>query len=566
MASSVSSSASGQVCAHCLEDGVTLEGYSYCYNCESVFCVSCDKLHRKFASDHRITLAIDKRTDYVDQTFVSCKIHPQQTLDQFCQDDEMVLCNVCKTIKHRKCHVVSLMDALPNEDICKSLDELSSKLSALQETAKTAKCDKQSVLEQTKTKRGDLKDNIDYLRDGLNKVLNGYEKQLIIKQNQFTNALTTTITSFDTLKTQTETEMKTMEKAKGNRTLETVSLINAKSLYKEYKCFVEEVGNDKTDFDIHITEDETLPSLIQQLKNIVHRDIVDSEEITEGATNDPSINKSFLNVSSCSLVKETDIRLPYDAKVPYISGFCFSSGGDIILCDFENMKVKLADKDSMTVKFSIGCSKPPFDVDRINDSSAVATVPESRSLLFIKTKPGLKLQGLKVIDFAGYGVAVYNQTIYVCGNASCGIKKGVKVLSPQGEAISFIAHTGSGIPHYICLSDDASNVCFTAGSGQLSTINCLTRDGYGIFSVSDKCFKYPRSLVCDKTGNCLICDDEMKTIGIVNSVGAVCNTLVTRKDEFQPKSLYLKSSDDLLVVALWSEKCSKLAVYKLNYG
>ena len=183
----------------------------------------------------------------------------------------------------------------------------------------------------------------------------------------------------------------------------------------------------------------------------------------------------------------------------------------------------------------------------------------------IAIKPGMKLKETKTINFRCYGVAVDKQCVYVCG----GDKRdgtGIKVLSLAGEDISFFSHTGSGSPRYICLTDDGTKVCYTAGSGKESTINCFTKDGYGIFSASSKEFKYPRCIVCDKNDNWLICDDEMKTIRIVYSVCVVCNTLITREDEFQPKSLCRDLSEDILVVALWSANSPKLAAYKLNYG
>ena len=560
MASSMSSSTSEQLCAHCLEDGVSNEGYSYCYNCEKLFCVSCDKLHRKFALDHKVVQANDKATDEDNQTFVPCKLHTRHTLEHFCTEHESALCSVCKTIQHRKCNVVSLADAFENKDVSKSLDELSSKLLALQETSKTAKAEKQLFLKQTKKEKDEMKDKIDYLRKGFNRVLDGYEEQLNAQQIPVIDAITTTISSYDTLISQAETEMNIMEKAKGNRTLETVSLIDIDNLYKEYQCFVEEVNHETVPLEIHITEDETLPVLIQQLASIGHREIVDSEEIVEEPTNDQSKKNSFLNIS---LVKESDIKLPDDKQTPYITGLCFLSNGDIILCDFHNKKVKVCDKD-MKMRFAIPCSDEPWDVDCINDSSVVVTVPGAKSLLFIAIKPGMKLEQTKAINFKCYGVGVKKEAIYVCGGEQHHL--GIKVLTLEGNEMSFFAHMGAGFVRYIHLNDDGTNICYTGGSENIPFVTCLNRDGYEIFSVTRAELKYPRSVVCDKNGNWLVCDDEMKTIFVINSEGVVCNTLMSREDEFEPKSLCLDFDKDILIVPLWSKNSSKLAAFKLNYS
>ena len=254
---------------------------------------------------------------------------------------------------------MSLVDAFSNTDVSKCLDELSSKILTLQETAKTVKCDKPSFLERTEKKRDDLRDSINYVREGLNKVLNGYEEQLNMKQAHVTGALKTTIASYDTLIIQTNTELKMTERAKGNRTLETVSLINMTDLYNDYHDFVEEVNHETTPFEIHITEDEGLPGLIQQLKGIGHRDIVDSEEVDEEkATTDLSKKPSFLNITSCSLVKESDIKLPTDKKAPNITGLRCLSDGNLILCDIYNRNIKLLDND-MKIKFTLPVQMHP---------------------------------------------------------------------------------------------------------------------------------------------------------------------------------------------------------------
>ena len=562
MASSMSSSLSEQLCAHCLEERLSNEGYSYCYNCEKIFCVSCDKLHSKFASDHKISLAQDQQTDDVNQTLVPCKLHPGQTLDQYCQDDETILCGVCKTIKHRKCNVVSLVDAFSNKDVSKCLDELSPKLLALQETAKTVECDKQSFLERTEKKSDELRDSINYLREGLNKVLNGYEEQVNMKEKQVIGALKTIVSSYDTLISQAETELKMTERAKGNRTLETVSLINMTNLYNEYHGFVEEVNHEMTPFEIHITEDENLPALIQQLKGIGHRDIVDSEEVDEELTSDLSKKTSFLNITSCSLVKESDIKLPTDKKAPYITGLRCLSDGNLILCDLYNRNIKLLDND-MKMKFTLPCSDGPWDVDCINDSSVVVTVPDARSILFIDIRSGMKLKKTKSIDFKCYGAAVKKKAIYVCGGEA---PQGIKVLNLEGDELSFIPHMGSGPVRYIHLNGDGTNICCTGGSGKSSFVTCLARDGGEIYSVTSVELKYPRTVVSDQTGNWLICDDVMKTIHVINKDGVVCNTLMSRKDDFEPKSLCMDFCKDIMVVPLWKRYSSKLVTFKLNFS
>lgn len=95
--------------------------------------------------------------------------------------------------------MVSLADEFANKDVSKSLDELSSKLLALQETTKIAKAETQLLLEQARKKEDEMKDKNDHLRGGLNRVLDRYEEQLNAQQLPVIDAITTAISSYDTL-------------------------------------------------------------------------------------------------------------------------------------------------------------------------------------------------------------------------------------------------------------------------------------------------------------------------------------------------------------------------------
>ena len=119
----------------------------------------------------------------------------------------------------------------------------------------------------------------------------------------------------------------------------------------------------------------------------------------------------------------------------------------------------------------------------------------------------------------------------------------MKVLNLNGDHISFIPHFGHGGLRYLCPNVDGTRIYYTGGSGKDLFINCVTKGGYGIFSVSTTKLDFPRSIVHDESDNIMVCDDNNKCIQSVSVDGVSEITLETEnKSTYAPKSLCISKN------------------------
>ena len=377
-------------------------------------------------------------------------------------------------------------------------------------------------------------------------------------------------------KTKSLKESQDME----NRRLSFYQMINAKLAYKKFKNKLSEVKKKRLRFDISVKEEKDHQTLTDQLANLVNRvteseEVVDLEDVAvlDVEVDDTTVNtqtKSFLNIKSCSVVTEVDVRVRSDENVPSIYGCCWMPDGKVILCDYDNDNIKILDKD-FKIKFTAPCVSAPVDVDCINETSAVVTLPSAKALQFISVNPGFKFQQKRDLNLHCEGICVRGKNIFVCIAESEPSKKGVKVLNLNGDDVSFISHLGPGTSSYLCVTTDGTKIYYTGGYDKSAFIKCITKDGYGIFSVSSSELDYPRGIVHDEMNNIMICDCSKRCVQIINADGKCGKILLTENDNmYAPESMSLNKTYDKLIIGSLEDKpgqrVSKLTVYKLEYS
>ena len=570
-------------CDNCRETGVSKDVVSFCSECDLHFCVACDKLHGKFAPGHKTDFQeiTDTAGGKVDgsTTYASCSEHSEESADYYCQWHESVICNTCKQSEHSQCTVLAISTAYEEIDISKEICNTFEQLIKLQETTDKLKREKQMALETYQTDIDERRYNIEGFRKRFNYLFDRYDAQLESQRALFVNDISFSMRSYARLSDQIREKTKSLEESLDieNGRLSFHQMINANHMYKKFKNKLTEVQNKRLSFDIFVKEEKDHKTLIDQLANLVNRvteseEVVDSElDVGVDATTVNTQTKSFLDIKSCSVVTEADVRVLSDDKVPYIYGCCWMPDGQVILCDFDNSNIKILDKD-FKIKFTAPCASAPFDVDCINETSAVVTLPSAKALQFISVKPGFKFQQKRDLNLNCKGACAHGKNIFVCIDESEPSKTGVKVLNLNGDDVSFISHLGSGDPRNLCVTTDGTKIYYTGGSDKSFFIKCVTKDGYGIFSVSSSDLKSPRGIVHDERNNIMICDFRKKCVQIINAEGKCGKILLTEKDiMYAPISISLNKTYDKLIIGsykyiLAEKPISKLTVYKLEYS
>ncbi|VDI67652.1 midline 1 [Mytilus galloprovincialis] len=102
-----------KLCDTCEQD--KQKAISFCTVCEEAYCESCRKGHTiyKMSRSHKLVPIKDINLDTSVSglyAHVTCKEHPDKTIDVYCQDHSKPCCTVCATVHHRKCEQVVTID------------------------------------------------------------------------------------------------------------------------------------------------------------------------------------------------------------------------------------------------------------------------------------------------------------------------------------------------------------------------------------------------------------------------------------------------------------------------
>lgn len=493
-------------CTNCKEDGVSKQVHSYCFNCDRYFCIACDKVHNKIVVNHKTVSGGDIPYQSEKRDFVPCTLHGNSNLEFYCKDHESVICNLCTRIKHKKCHVEKLSLAFDGTDISAELQCVCSELLGLQELTEKIKSEKRDYLEKNAIEADEIRNKIKHLRHEFTCLFDRYEKQLNSQRQLNAETLTQGISLCESLIGEIGSCVCNIEKKKGNRTQDILSLTESKQLCKDYQHTVLEIRNENRPRRLRMNEDEALPALIQQVTRISKKDVVDSEEDVEEKINDDDTRLSFLTVKSCSFVKSEDMKFHGESLVHYITGCCCMPDGFIVLCDSSHQNVKILDRDLKT-RFILSCSSAPFDVDALDENNVVVAL-SAGELQYIAVKPGVKMkQKYSTNKYYGKHVAIKNQKIFLSDGGDS-----IKIMDLYGCEIAILKLTGFDRPDNICLNADGSRIYCFGKCYSFPFINCFTLDGYAIFSVRDTSLQQPVSAACDDFGNLIVCDKGLNAI------------------------------------------------------
>ena len=566
-------------CHNCREAGVLKDAISFCSECDRYFCVVCDKLHGKLVPGHKTDPyeSVDTAENKVDDRtmYATCSKHSSETINYYCQEHESVICKICKQSEHASCAVQSASDACEGISISTKIADTIKKFINLQQKTDKLKHEVQMELDTYQSDIHARRYDIKRLQKDFNSMFDRYDVQLELQEASFVNSLSSSIRSCVSLTDQVKNQTKFLEETQGtvNEILSFQQLIKAETMYREFNNMFGEIQIKERSCDIK--EDKNHSKLLNRLSKLVHHpadleNSADSEEIEEKVTEEMTKTKSFLNISSCTPVTQIDTRVCNDGLESIHYGCCCMLDGQVILCDNYNKKIKILDKN-YNIKFTALCPLGPYDVDSVDTKSAVVTLPEAKAIQFISVNPGFKFLQKIQLKLKCSGVCIHDKTIFVCIHEPEQEKRGVKVLNLNGGDMAFIPHLGTGDPRNICVTADGSKVCYTGGSGKDLFINCVTKDGYGIFSVSNSDLDMPRGIIHDEYDNIMICDESKKCLQIISAEGVCENRLLTANNMYAPRSMCLSKTYDYLVVASYEYRTSgaslsKLTVYNLEYS
>lgn len=824
------------LCNHCHEDGKSKVAVSFCCNCGMYFCQSCNKLHLRLAPDHKGEELVHKG-----QQSLACSMHTSESVEFYCEQHNSVFCRLCRDLEHKTCLVQDLSAVLSDNDIMQEFRMSHTDLLKLVQLTDEIHHEKQLILDTFCKETGELRDKIEFLRKEINEVFDGFQMQISLQDQLLIGAFSVAIETCTEFKDQLKSQIRRMERAKGNRTKEMLLTRESKRMYNEYSEILQDIRYVEIYYNMNFKNVDKLPNLLQEIFQLANRGesfeyiencakaedqektvkssrkrtkkdgnavprqkFVDSEKLNEDhsieelnarpqqstdesreynedlakadvtpgprripveseafnaksikkqvnamprqktveseefhahctttetnvkarqahlkseecnaslhtdkistislqknvkskefhanrttdkmdaippqktikpeecsnknqtkeaenaiprqmimkseqlnanhttdklngiprqvtdesvefnanhttdewnaiprqmaakteafnthrnkgevnaiaqqKTNNTEIvredrtdadmcegplTKSFLDIGSLSFVQEANVRVRVDENLPMITSCKWLPGdGGVILCDNNNGNIKLMDKN-LNITFNVRCKSSPFDIDFTDDNSGIITLPEARSLQFITIKPGFKFKHLKSLKLKCYGIAANGNNIYVCIDDPQQSVRCVKILTAKGEFVSYITHTGVGSPKHLYVNMDGSRIYYTGGFDTEMFINCVTQNGFGIFSVTGPELLSPKTVSGDEDGNILVADDKAKCFQIISSYGVIGKKLdLAEETQSGPKASAVNKAKGALIVSFWETNpyISKVVLYSLNFA
>ena len=265
---------------------------------------------------------------------------------------------------------------------------------------------------------------------------------------------------------------------------------------------------------------------------------------------------------------QVSVRISTDKVLPTIMGCKFMKGGQLLLCDTANKRVKVLSR-SFDIKLTIDLTLPPYDVGIVDDETIVVSMPEAKRIKFIQIYPALVVGYSLFVGLECYGIDVAKDEIFVachaaprdiCFDAQINVSE-VRIYNMQG-VIQRRVSVNMGI-NCIAVDTSGENI-YTVTSCELL---CVSKSNEIVFHYKKSNLKEPSALCLDESNNIVVCCAD--SLQIIYAEGKRNTTLSNMCDvsgsstgnTFRPGSVALRSPDRTLVVA---GKCScKLLVMRI---
>ena len=274
---------------------------------------------------------------------------------------------------------------------------------------------------------------------------------------------------------------------------------------------------------------------------------------------------NILGYKTIKKIKEIDVKVSDDREDCDITGCCFMPGGTMILCDWNNYKIKMLDR-SLSLVDSQDLPRRPHDVAAVDSSNVIVTLHREKQLQFIQVLPSLKLGRNIFVCEECWGVAVAAGKIFVsCYNCDDWVAD-IRVYDIEGRVLGErlgINPNGTrmfGKPDYVAVSRSGDKIFVS--DWETYAVSCLAGDGKLVYQYRDRELRGPKGLLVDDNDNVIVCGWYSNTVQVITSAGQKQKTLLSWEDGISRQMcVSFNPSDGTLVVGGPSRK---LLVYKMS--
>ena len=537
-------------CDPCKYNQISKKAAAYCQECEEYLCEPCKTAHEKLklTRSHKLLsgeLMPPKRSAgkkaVLDTVLCSCM---KNEVAIYCKEHCSLVCVNCGALHHRRCHTSNIGDISKDFDV-DSTEETIDNWNKLNETIASLADSREKDLSNLTLEAKDCRDRAKQFREEISIQLESMEAKTLSDINILETQETKTITK----------QLDTCKAAQNSLDTDRRNLILAKERNDKQSIFV---------YNIQLSQSvKSLATITEEITKEVYQPHISFEcnpAITIVSDQDLGTVKCHttrtpqqkgFDEMSVTARKQVNVKVPSDAKDASISGSAFLPSGQLILCDWNNNKLKLLD-ENLQMKESIDVPERPWDIAVVNQHQVIVTFPLENYLQFIQVTPSLALGHTVDLGIHCWGVTVSRESIYILFSESGGGKIGIYDLTGKKKRIidPYNGKDGKVLikwPYYIAVSNDEK--IFVSGESSTPTVFCLESSGNVLYTVSNPSFTDCRGISVDENENLLVCDADSHKVFLITKDGKEVREFLTVKDGLLfPYTISFRRSDGTLVV------------------
>ena len=255
-----------------------------------------------------------------------------------------------------------------------------------------------------------------------------------------------------------------------------------------------------------------------------------------------------------------NIRLPTDKKSPQVTGCKFLSRNRVLICDQNNMRLKLLDVDnSYSIIDSLEFPSENRTVSIVDPNTVVVSLTDHKCLQYVDVGTKMTPGRIILLPKMPLDVEYVDGEIYVACKVPRQRGTGeILILDKEGNIKRKLGVHADGTcmfdaPTHIAVNKASKNVIVT--DRDASAVTCLAPDGSVIYQFKSPDLLRPRGVYIDAVGNALVCGESSTNVVILTSDGKMHGTLLKDKHteiRRQPCSIDLDESNGKILIGSYN--------------
>ncbi|XP_045203040.2 uncharacterized protein LOC123556401 [Mercenaria mercenaria] len=407
-------------CKPCLRDGKNVGAKIYCHECEEGLCMDCNTYHKKIKSslNHNVcdieTKSKEIEAGQLLRQLTRCPDHKHEEVKYLCNDHDVLCCNECAIVNHRKCENlvclneessnVSTDDGISAE---KKLEELENSIDILSEGERK----KYDGIKETNTEiQRELNDFKTKIENACKKLETTVLQDVKERCNCVLETSSANASKISHLKSKVSLLKQTAEAVRSNASTKCQILFERK-LGNELHELEEQMlslSDNSLTCKIRLVELKPVNDIIESISNCLqvkeNSSEFNSQESPASQIQAHEGNSSFRQ-RNATLEKELD----YDSYG--CPKYCTWAGKYIIVALQDQLELLQFDAEKMTFLSTYKCLSYPCSMTRINDTTIAVSLPEVQSIIVMNVLPRQLELKTKISSKFAYHAISYNESV-----------------------------------------------------------------------------------------------------------------------------------------------------------